>query len=118
MPASHPYCDVGLERAPTATIVTVTGEVDLFAAPALSGALDRALNADAPVVVDLEDCTFFESSGLNALLVAELGAERAGHRLVVARTPSGAADRLFSLTVPGHFREHASRADAVASLAA
>ena len=35
--ASHPYCEVTVDRGSEVTIVTVTGEMDLFAAPSLLG---------------------------------------------------------------------------------
>ena len=89
------------------------GEVDLFAAPKLSSALDQALEAPGAIVVDLSACTFFESSGLNALLRADL----TGDRIHVARPPTSCADRMLSLTVPGHFAEHDSRDAALAAIA-
>ena len=112
------YCDVGLEREPDATIVHVSGEVDLFAAPTLAAALGQALDGGSPVIVDLSDCSFFESAGLNALLSADLGLEHGANRFVVVRPPASCADRVLSLTVPGHFDEHDSRAAAMAAVAA
>ncbi len=111
------YCDVGLDRASDATIVTVNGEVDLFAAPSFARVLRRALEAQVPVVVDLSDCSFFESSGLNALLNADLDAASDGPRIVVVRPPESCAERVLSLTVPGRFSEHDSRDDALAAVA-
>ena len=114
--ATQSYCDVGLDREPDATIVRVTGEVDLFAAPTLASALQLALEGESPVIVDLSDCSFFESSGLNALLSADLDPERPRFRVV--RPPNSCADRTLSLTVPGHFLEHDSRDAALAAVAA
>jgi anti-anti-sigma factor len=116
--ATQSYCDVGLDREPDATIVNVTGEVDLFAAPTLAAALRRAVDLDAPVIVDLSDCSFFESAGLNALLSLDLEPERAGQRFIVVRPPTSCAHRVLSLTVPGHFAEHDSRDAALAAVAA
>ena len=114
MQATQPYCDVELLRETKATVVSVSGEVDRVAAPALADALERALLVDEPVVVDLEDCTFFDSAGLNALLVAMHG----GRQILVARTPSSCAERVLSITVPDLFPAHRSRSDALAALAA
>jgi anti-anti-sigma factor len=116
--AIQSYCDVGLDREPDATIVNVTGEVDLFAAPTLAAALQQALEGRPPVIVDLSECSFFESSGLNALLSADLDPERSGARLLVVCPPDSCADRVLSLTVPGHFLEHDSRDAALAAVAA
>jgi anti-sigma B factor antagonist len=116
--ATQSYCDVGLDREPDATIVSVTGEVDLFAAPTLASALQRALEGESPVIVDLSDCSLFESAGLNALLSADLDPERSGPRFIVVRPPHSCADRVLSLTVPGHFLVHDSRDAALAAVAA
>jgi anti-anti-sigma factor len=116
--ATQSYCDVGLDREPDATIVNVTGEVDLFAAPMLATALQHALEGESPVIVDLSDCSLFESAGLNALLSADLDPERSGPRFLVVRPPDSCADRVLSLTVPGHFLEHDSLDAALAALAA
>ena len=115
--ATHSYCDVGLDREPDATFVNVTGEVDLFAAPTLAAALHQALEGESRVIVDLSNCSFFESSGLNALLSADLAPERSGPRFLVVRPPDSCADRMLSLTVPGHFSEHDSRDAALAAAA-
>ena len=98
--------------------MNVCGEVDLFAAPTLRDALHHALDGRNPVIVDLSDCTFFESSGLNALLSADLDRKPAERRFVIVRPPDSCADRVLSLTVPGHFLEHESRAFALAAVAA
>lgn len=96
----------------------MTGEVDLFAAPTFAAALQQALDGQSPVIVDLSGCSFFESSGLNALLSADLDPERAGPRFLVVRPPDSCADRVLSLSVPGHFLEHDSRDAALAAVAA
>jgi anti-anti-sigma factor len=98
--------------------VNVCGEVDLFAAPTLAKALRRALDGGSPVIVDLSDCSFFESAGLNALLTADLALKDGASRFVVVRPPASCADRMLSLTVPGHFAECDSRAAALAAIAA
>jgi anti-sigma B factor antagonist len=114
--STQSYCDVGLDREPDATIVNVSGEMDLFAAPTLASALHRALEGGSPVIVDLSDCSFFESAGLNALLSADLDPARGDGGFLVVRPPSSCADRVLSLTVPGHFHEHDSRDAALAAV--
>jgi anti-anti-sigma factor len=50
-------------------IVAVRGELDLSTAPELEGPLQEAVTAgDAPVVVDLSECAFIDSTGI-ALIV-------------------------------------------------
>jgi anti-sigma B factor antagonist len=117
-PKSHAYCDVGLEHQPEATIITVSGEVDLFAAPTLVAALEHARLRAEPIVVDLSACTFFDSAGLTALLRAHLASEAEGRPLAIARPSGSCPERLLEITAPGHFPAHTSRADAVAAVAA
>lgn len=116
-PKSPAYCDVGLEHQSATTVITVTGEVDLFAAPVLDAALAHSRTTRDPVVVDLLGCTFFDSSGLNALLRGHLEAEAAGQPLAIARSPGSSASRVLELTAPGHFPEHGSLASALAAVA-
>src|SRR5262245_6694994 len=59
--------------------VSVTGELDQGTAPELRGALADALgDGAAPVLVDLSDCDFIDSTGLSLLVEAKrrLGDER------------------------------------------
>ena len=59
------------QELPEATIVTVSGDVDLLSAPELSVALDSILSAtDGPVAVDLNETTFMDSTGIHALVNA------------------------------------------------
>ncbi|MFE4600114.1 STAS domain-containing protein [Kitasatospora indigofera] len=77
-----------------------TGELDLDAAPILHAALRRALMTGPPgtiLIIDLAGVTFCDSSGLNALLLARMAAERAGRTLHLAR-PSHAVARLLKIT--------------------
>lgn len=50
-----------------ATVVTVTGEVDVATAPALRDRLDQVAGKDG-VVVDLAGVTFIDSTGLGVLI--------------------------------------------------
>jgi anti-sigma B factor antagonist len=60
-------------------MVSVAGELDQGTAPELRGALADALGDGAsPVLVDLSDCNFIDSTGLSLLVEAKrrLGDER------------------------------------------
>ena len=51
------------------TILHVRGEIDAYTAPALGERLDREIEAGhTRLVVDLEDVSFMDSSGLNVLV--------------------------------------------------
>jgi anti-sigma B factor antagonist len=72
-------------RASSATggdhVVTVSGEVDLSSAPRLAETLVQFTNGT--VIVDLSDVTFFDASGLRALMAARRHIERRNGRLIV-----------------------------------
>lgn len=51
------------------TVVHVGGEIDVYTAPLLREALDKQVAAGrADIVVDLEDVTFMDSTGLGVLV--------------------------------------------------
>jgi anti-anti-sigma factor len=58
---------VTLQQSPSATVVTVSGEVDLATAGELTTHLN-SLDLSRAVVVDLSDVSFIDSSGLNTLV--------------------------------------------------
>jgi anti-anti-sigma factor len=92
-------------------VVVVQGELDIATGPQLE-ALLAELPAVAPVVVDLCDTTFMDSSGLRVLLRVD-----AHHRgqFHVACSPSGPAQRAIDLAAAGVLNAHADRASAVAA---
>lgn len=69
-------------------IVDVAGEVDLATCRQLAAALERGREPGVPLVADLADVTFFDASGLHALLAAHDSSARWGAPLRVV--PSGA----------------------------
>jgi anti-anti-sigma factor len=114
MKSTHPQCDVDVERGRHITVVRVAGEVDLFGAPKLVIALRRAAAYPEPVVVDLSECEFLDTKGLDALLRAR----DADPRMVVVCPPDGSPARLLEISVAGDLRTHAGRADALTAVAA
>ena len=80
--------DVALERAPGHTLVTVAGEVDLATAPALASALSEVTEADGPLVIDLTEVAFLDSSGLSVLLQARERLGGGGVVRLVAKRPA------------------------------
>ena len=117
MLATGETCDVRIDRGGPATIVAVSGEVDLFGGPRLAAALEDAASRGRPVVVDLTGCTFFDSSGLYALLTADLEARRtAAPRPGLVFAADSLVARQLEVSAPGHFAGHETLADALASL--
>lgn len=81
-----------------ARVLTLGGELDLAASPALEEELDNALGSDAALVlVDLRELDFMDSTGLSALVRAHHRAEQNGQRFVLVNG-SHQVQRLLSLT--------------------
>jgi anti-sigma B factor antagonist len=76
----------------------LTGELDLYTAPALDDALVEAEGESWPLlVIDLTELEFMDSSGLRLVVRSHARAEQSGRRLVVVNGPDTVA-RVFSAT--------------------
>jgi anti-sigma B factor antagonist len=104
-------CSVHGLRQDGVPVVAVTGEVDIGTAPLLRAELTAQL-AQSPVVlvVDLREVTFFDSSGIGALLAARRRA--ADLRVVADRSPVLRTLRFAGLDTV--FRVHPTLAEALA----
>jgi anti-anti-sigma factor len=89
--------ELQIEETRTGSTATVAfyGELDLKTAPQAEAAIDRALDA-ARVVLDLRELSFVDSTGIQAVLRADLAVREAGNALIVIRGPRPVA-RLFAL---------------------
>lgn len=67
---------ISVESREGASIVRVSGELDLSSHEQLTARLRDAAAGDGAVVVDLSDCSFIDSSGIRALLLGERDAKR------------------------------------------
>ena len=86
--------DISVDRRPTTTVVTLTGELDLASATRLEHELD-GLTAD-DLVLDMREVTYLDSTGVSLLLRRDAAARTLGRRL---RIIGGAATRrVFALT--------------------
>jgi anti-sigma B factor antagonist len=76
----------------------LTGELDLYTAPALDDALVEAEGESWPLLVlDLTELEFMDSSGLRLIVRSHARAEQSNRRLVVVNGPTTVA-RVFSAT--------------------
>jgi anti-sigma B factor antagonist len=81
-----------------ASVISVSGELDLASSAALEEELTRATESDAELVVlDLRELEFMDSTGLSTLVKAHQRAEGAGKQFGLVRGPQQ-VQRLLSLT--------------------
>jgi anti-sigma B factor antagonist len=81
-----------------ATVIAISGELDLASSPALQEELDRVATSDAEMlVIDLRELDFMDSTGLSVLVRAHQRAEEQGRRLAMVKGPQQ-VQRLLSLT--------------------
>jgi anti-anti-sigma factor len=87
---------VGTEAG--ATVVTVSGELDLTTGGTLEEQLQQLRNAEAQlVIVDLRGVEFMDSTGLSVLVRAHQRAAEAGHRFALVNGGSQVR-RLLDIT--------------------
>ena len=100
MPGSPPTQNefsVEISGDASATVLTVTGELDLATTPALEAELERASAGPELVVLDLRGVTFMDSTGVSLLVKAHRRAQESRRRLAVVK--GGAqVQRLLTLT--------------------
>ncbi len=81
-----------------ASVISVSGELDLASSAALEDELTRATESDAEqIVLDLRELEFMDSTGLSTLVKAHQRAEQAGKQFGLVRGPQQ-VQRLLSLT--------------------
>ena len=100
-------------------VVAVSGEVDVYSAPALKESLTELLQSGAStVVVDLSDVAFLDSTGLGALVEARAATTEAGGSLPIVCSHERIL-KLFTITgLDGVFAIHPTVDEAVAALSA
>jgi anti-sigma B factor antagonist len=81
-----------------ATIIAVSGELDLASSPALQEELDRVDASDVQLlIIDLRALDFMDSTGLSVLVRAHQRAGEQGRELAMVKGPQQ-VQRLLSLT--------------------
>lgn len=80
------------------SLVRVAGEVDLETAPELAAALDKAVAAGRPIVLDLSDVEFMDTSGVRVMLDTRKSITDGGLELTVIAPPDSPPRRLLELT--------------------
>jgi anti-sigma B factor antagonist len=78
-------------------LLSVEGELDIVTAPRMMAALNEALaNMESPLVVDLTDVVFMDSTGLALLMNARRRVLRRGQGFAII-CPVGPISRLFEI---------------------
>ena len=88
---------VEVHNANGATVIAVSGELDLASSPALQEELDRVASDSTLLIIDLRELDFMDSTGLSVLVRAHQRAEEQGRRLAMVKGPQQ-VQRLLSLT--------------------
>jgi anti-anti-sigma factor len=96
-----PGTEINVTQRSGVAVVAMVGEHDAGGADALVDALREQLAARLPVLVDLADATFVDSTILGVLLRARQQADRAGlpFALVVPADPAAPVRRLVEVTM-------------------
>ena len=93
-----PPFEVACSHDGSAAQLALRGELDMLSAPLLARDLDEAIRRHpVRIVLDLQDLTFMDVSGLRAILDAARSARRDGGSLVIAN-PMPHIVRLLELT--------------------
>ena len=107
--------EVGLERGDDGlTVVLIQGEHDLSTAPVLRSQLEQLISDGGPLVVDLTEATFIDSSILGTVLQARRDATEAEVGFAVAHGGGAdAVERVLEITgLRADLPVHRSREDA------
>ena len=107
----HPVA--GIDRDGRAVVVRLQGELDLYNAPDVRGALlDSCAEEPARLVVDLTDVEFVDSTALGVLVEAR--AKMADGRAFILAAPGMETRRALEVSgLDRHFSIHASRDEAL-----
>jgi anti-anti-sigma factor len=107
---------LAVEQDGDVAVIAINGEFDLAGEAAFRTAMDAALAFETPVVVDLEHCSFLDSTGIAMLLRAfRLAADR-GFGLAASGRQ---VHRVLDLVgIPEHLPTFNTRRDAIAALLA
>jgi anti-sigma B factor antagonist len=101
-------------------VIAIRGELDLSTAPALEPVLEEALSGSEPVVVDLTECEFIDSTGI-ALVVRAWqrieGDGGEGRRRLIVCSSNQQVGRVLEISGLGQtIPIHASREEGLAAL--
>lgn len=95
---SEPLLAIRKSRVGNALIVALSGEIDMASAPELDQALELVDRGADPVVVDLSDVGFLDSSALNVLVRCHRRMHERRIRFCVVSPDDHPLRRVFEIT--------------------
>jgi anti-sigma B factor antagonist len=100
-------------------VLAVSGELDMAAARSFEETLLDAVSSDGPVILDLTDVTFIDSTAIGAMIAVRRHAERKRGGLAIVCKPDSEIERTLLYTgLDAAFEIVQSRSQAAAELAA
>ena len=98
IPRRMALLEITVDQRGDATVVALSGELDISSAGRVEQELARAENRAPPVLVlDLSGLAFMDSTGLRIVVGADARARKRGGRLTVVRGPEP-VQRVFRIT--------------------
>jgi anti-sigma B factor antagonist len=89
---------VGRQEDDRRVVFAPRGELDLATAPDFEAAIADALDGGKPVVIDLRELEFMDSSGVRVLITAHARAGDHAERLTLVRpAPGGTVERILEI---------------------
>jgi anti-anti-sigma factor len=99
-------------------VVSVVGELDAATAPQLDDALGKALGTGGPILIDLSDCSFIDSTGLGVVVSGRARAREQDQRFELC-CAADQARRILEITgLDDAFGLYETRDDALAAIVA
>ncbi len=109
---------VTTSRERGATVVAVRGELDAASTPVLQEKLADIVAEGGPIVLDLAECQFLDSTGLHAIIDARGVLEERGAGFEICCVGDGPVARVIEVALPGMIALHPSRQAALDALTA
>lgn len=88
---------VGVDDGGGRPVVRVRGEIDVATAPQFAECVELALTKGTPLVIDLAETTFMDSTGLSTLIRAHHASGRVKEAIVL-RSPCAAVRRTLDVS--------------------
>ncbi len=95
---NQPDLDVTSRRVGDATLVVVSGELDIATVDRFTAAVGRHLGARRPVMLDLRELSFMDSIGVRALDTVLRDADRQATNLTIGSTLQPGVRQILELT--------------------